>query len=698
MSRFVRRACALVAIVIMVAVPAGTIPAYASLATGTITGRFIDADGNPLSQVFVSASGSSGGGGFGVTAADGSYTLGDLSPGSYTVAFQLPESGLTQWAHGKTSAANADQFAVTAGATTVVDERLLPTGSMSGRLTDSGGNPVPSASVAAFPADGSGNSLFTTSGPDGRYTFPRIFPGSYKVEFRPPGGAADWAHQKRGFDTADVFTVVVGGTTTVDEQLPPTGTIAGHLVDLDGTPAVGYQVQVFDPAGSSLGGSTDASGFYQVSGLFEGAYTVSFTSPDAHRSQWAHQKLAQEQADQVTVVGGQVTTVDDTLLPTGNLRLTAHDAITGDPIMEFCVNGLPTLNACPTDGVVVADGITARRYDVSVLTFDGRHLELDLRLQVDANQTATVDVAVPVGGSLRTVVTDRQTGAPAVGCLNAVALFSSGAPAEGEGFCPDDQGRVTVGPLAPGPYQLLVKTNDGVHGWQWVTTNGGTGDRLTATIVTVTAGQTTSAPPVRLDPAGSISGTVTDAVTGVPVPFACVSATPLPSAWERAGACPAGTDAAGHYTINNLGPYAWPVEFTGRAAHEYQWSGGANSHLLATPVKVTAGQTATATAKLRSRGGTIRGKVVDSAGRPFTDSVVSVVNAFTGDGAAFIGEVNPDGTFEIPAIGPQFVKVTYSTGFAQPNRWVGGSDFLHARPILVVDGGTTTLTLVVPTS
>ncbi|HEV8560678.1 MAG TPA: hypothetical protein VGR06_30490 [Actinophytocola sp.] len=133
--------------------------------------------------------------------------------------------------------------------------------------------------------------------------------------------------------------------------------------------------------------------------------------------QWAHQKKSFEEADVLTVAWGTDTVVDEVLLPTGSVAVTAADQPTGAPIARFC----------------------------------------------------------------------------------------SG---------PD--GRVTITNMHTAPYQLYVFARDGVHGDQWVGRHGGTGSRFLARTVNATGGQTMSVPPIRLDGAGSISGTVVDQATGAP--------------------------------------------------------------------------------------------------------------------------------------------------------------------------------------
>jgi hypothetical protein len=51
--------------------------------------------------------------------------------------------------------------------------------------------------------------------------------GDYKVSFGPPGGATQFYHLRRSFETADVVTVPAGETALVDEAALPHSSVSG---------------------------------------------------------------------------------------------------------------------------------------------------------------------------------------------------------------------------------------------------------------------------------------------------------------------------------------------------------------------------------------------------------------------------------------------------------------------------------------
>jgi hypothetical protein len=84
----------------------------------------------------------------------GAYRLDNVPPGSYKLKFSLP-GALVQFFPQKTTVEDAAVVTVTEGAETVVDETVLPHGSLAGRITTStgaaaGGAPVNVYTVGGF--------------------------------------------------------------------------------------------------------------------------------------------------------------------------------------------------------------------------------------------------------------------------------------------------------------------------------------------------------------------------------------------------------------------------------------------------------------------------------------------------------------------------------------------------------------------
>lgn len=123
----------------------------------------------------------------------------------------------------------------------------------------------------------------------------------------------------RMFAAAVAGVVVLGlGVVTLPAAFAEeTGGIAGHLTD-GGTPVPSASVFVYDTTFGFVGiDSTDSAGAFQVDGLPSGGYKIQFQANGF--SQCSSQKTSFNQADVITVVGGQTATVEETVRPYGIL-------------------------------------------------------------------------------------------------------------------------------------------------------------------------------------------------------------------------------------------------------------------------------------------------------------------------------------------------------------------------------------------
>ena len=198
----------------------------------------------------------------------------------------------------------------------------------------------------------------------------------------------------------------------------------------------------------------------------------------------------------------------------------------------------------------------------------------------------------------------------------------------------------------------------------------------------------TAAPAVRLDRAGSIAGTVTEAATGAPIADVCT----LPFAFGPSGGPDTGercTGADGRFVLRGLGPYAWPVEFvdfSGRYA--WQWSGGSAHRLAAAPVRVRAGRVAREDARLVA-GARATGLITGPDGQPRFASAWAY-NTVSGDYAAAYGPTDETGAYTVGGLAAQDVKVQATPAIAGGmSTWYrDATSFATASPISVPAGGT----------
>jgi hypothetical protein len=668
-----RRLAAAVAIMIA-AVIGGATSALAADSTGTIFGTLTDA-GLPVNTASVELLDATGNFVSSVsTDAAGTYTFTSLAPGNYVLQYLLP-GGAQQFAHGKSTFNTADQFTVASGATTTVDESVLPHGALSGHVFNDNGTPAAGASVQAQTADGA-VFLFTNADANGFYQLPFAPAGDYIVSFQPAsGGPTQYANNRMNFNSADPIHVATSATTTLDQTLLPTGTIVGTLTDANGNPVANANVSLTNDNLQAFG-FTDDTGAYSIT-TFPGSYRLEFDTPFG--SQWAHAETSAGQADPVVVTGDQTTTVNEKLNPTGSITVTATDNLTHAPIESFCVFVAGLLNdVCTDNGVAQFTSVLPGRYGLSLDTNGNPPLFASTHgVVVTSGQNTAVNLTVVEPATVKTEIVDAATGAPvANACLHLVDVTVPSTLGN-SGTCSGPDGLVTAH-QAPGTYTAFVDVRDGVHGDQWVTAHGGVGAFKKADQLTLASGATTALPTIKLDKTGSISGTITDAATGKPVPIGFVSLTSLNGA-NGGGGIAAGVNSQGHYTLNNLGPYAWTL-FIASPGHEAaEFSGGVANRAAATGVQVNVGATTTFNATL-TPGTTLTGTVSGPDGTVTSDARITVFNANTGEEIYDADVAGTPPVYTGHVLPSQPVKLFY-TGEVNGvfyGGFVGGADFATA--------------------
>jgi hypothetical protein len=249
----------------------------------------------------------------------------------------------------------------------------------------------------------------------------------------------------------------------------------------------------------------------------------------------------------------------------------------------------------------------------------------------------------------------------------------------------DSSGQVLIGELPDGNYRLLgIPNPDEGLGAQWVGADGGTGDEREAYVVRARAGRLSTVNPIRLDPAGTIAGVITEAQTGNPVRVGDVCPTPLP------GLRVICADGSGRYELSGLGPYRWPVLYPASylAPYAWEWSGGASDRYAATPIQVVAGQTVVHDVRMRPAA-RLTGHVLNPDGTVFTGSgEVQAYNARTGDLASQPDFPIFDGSYTLIGMGNERVRLRLLAEGAVS--WYDrATTFDDATPVRVQIGGTT---------
>lgn len=577
-----------------------------------------------------------------------------------------------------------------------------------GIVRDEGGNAIEGACLLLQRTESTVEAEFCT-GADGRYTITGVPTDvSYKVRIQATGYRTEWWYDAPTFLNAEAVWVPASALVERDIVLGVgAGTVRGRITDEHGAPAdatvtlrrtdreSGYIVYTWD-----LG-----DGRYELGNLPPGEYTAEI-SDNRHGRQWVPQKDSQSDAAIITISDGGVTVIDEQWLPLGTVEVAVLDTDSGRPVPRPCVyirTPVGDSQGCGANGLVRVEGVQAGDWDYTVsggasyfAVDDGR------RLQVGHGETVRLAAELAPAAAITTSVVDAGTGQPVAGiCVRLVVPNAGGQPSRPASRCSNDNGVLEIGPLTEsGDFQLYAKQNRNrppavLYGDQWVTADGGTGDQRKALTVTIKPKQTVTVPPIKVDPPGAISGIIRDAATGAPVSGVCA----YPYAFNASGGHVRGkhcSTAQGQYTIEDLGPYEWPVEFTpnGDSGYTWQWSGDAADRFGATYIKVASGQIAAMDTRL-VKGGVLAGKVTRS-GAPVSFGSVWSYNARTGDSASpAYANVGPDGTFALGGHRGQEVYVRYWSenecwyGRVQP----GSRRPAAAVPVSVTAGGTTTVAL-----
>jgi 5-hydroxyisourate hydrolase-like protein (transthyretin family) len=642
---------------IAAAVLAGTMAVWAAPAqaagTGVITGRVTTSDGAPAADMWVSVLDYEEWGdpvGYTTTAADGTYRIGGLDTDSYIVSMSGGDHP-TQYFDGKTDIFEADEVRVTTGQTTTINQQLVATGFMVGRVRQATGEPLVWSWINITDENGrSAGGGPTDDNGDYRVAVP---PGSYHVSFAPVEDSyqEQYIPGKISSDDAATFTVTAGQETRADDTVLRIGSLSGRLTNDNGTPLADASVYAtpYQANGYLENSPTNANGEFSIPKMLVGTYMVEFYAGNRH--QYFDGAIEMEDADPVVVTAGNNTRITDSMLPTGSIRVRAFDALTGVPIRGFCAS-----DACDdgTGEVLMTDqSVGTHVIDVNA---SGNYIGRTSTITVHANQSTDVIVRLLPGAKITTTVVDKATGKP----LADVCVFAY-KPARvytpdgwGDEQCSDAAGKVTINRLAAGDYRLFAQPRDrdnNTYGKQWVSANGGTGDERLAATVKVATGKSAAGPQVKLDRAGSIRGRVTDAATGGPLSARIALFTSNPGL----GASETETDADGRFQIDGLGPYRWPLKY-GSYGYATAWTGGAVSRYAATGTQVTAGAVATADLAL-TRGVTVKGDLVVSQGTITGWGRVSVLNTATGD---YVGTSDFEGdAYELHVLPGQEVRYVY---------------------------------------
>ena len=678
---------------------------------GGITGTVVeDGTGAPLQDICVdayTADYDSWGGT--TTLSDGSYQILGLSPGAHYVEF-----------YDCSGSGYANEFYDDAGfetATTIqiigpdvvggVDAAMGPGRSLSGTvLADDTGLPLPSVCVEAFTDRGFGYGFDLTAS-DGTYTLTGLGQGDYLVFFSDcstNGYISEYFDDARDTETATRVTVGTVDVTGIDASLSPGAQISGTVTDADtAAPIEGLCVYADSDDGGYGDAVTASDGTYTVRGLATGSYRVEFW--DCSGSGYIGEFYDDATFDTATPVEvtapNETSGIDAALSLGGSIEGTV--TASGVPVSEVCVdvsNGdTASFTSTLVDGTYRVDGLPAGDYRVyfsdcfggglTAEWYDDSPTEAGATLvSVTPGAVATgIDAVLAGGGSISGTVTADADGALLADiCVTAEAVTSfhfreTRTAADGTYVLPglneDDHVLQFVDCAANGPRYAPEYFDD-------VTDPG------SATTVFVTDGGAVTGVDAGLAMLGSISGTITDDVTGAPLEGICVDVYPLTSGSYGFAV----TASDGTYTVAGLLADDYTVQFSDCSTGVYsgEFYDDVTSFEAATPVPVLDGaDTPGIDAALRSDANSISGTVTAVGGGALPGICVS---AFEDGGFGFVEAVTgPDGAYALVDVADGAWRISFDDCSATPEHiteWYDDRpDFTSADPVVVAGASVT---------
>ena len=635
---------------------------FTLVAGGSISGTVYQADGTtPAGDVDVWADTyvcCSGGNGT-RSAADGTYTITGLASGDYRVQAESRDQDLAREFYDDAAFFElAAPVTVTAGATQPgIDFTLEQAGAISGTVTDAvTGDGIANFQVNVDLVDSSGNRegrSRTETDADGNYTIGGLVPGDYKIRARRPVGAGDVYYIAQFYDGEQIFddaTVVVvsAGTTIpdVDLALVKGGAVSGTVTDGAtglGIPNMRIRASLLDAGGNEIGGSgarTDDEGNYLITGMPPGGYKLQACCQrggDVYAVEYYQDRFNFDTAD-VVVISVEVTTEVDFALdvggtisgnvyladgttPVANLHVFAEDFDTGEWMSGTNTDAtgaytlvLPTgsyrVRAC-AECSEEAGGLVDEFWQEASAHGDATAVAVTA-----PNDTSSIDFTLASGGTISGHVY-LADGTTPVDDLHVFAEdFDTGEWKAGANT--DADGSYTL-VLLTGSYRVraCAACSEETGGlvdefWQEASAHGD------ATAVAVTAPNDTPNIDFTLASGGTISGTVTDAVTGEGIANFQINVDRVDSSGNSEGRSRTETDADGNYSIGGLvpGDYKIRARRSADGSGPYyiaQFYSGAEFFDDAQIVVVPAGVTVPGIDFALEKGGAISGTVTDQA-------------------------------------------------------------------------------------
>ncbi len=559
---------------------------------GIISGYVYENDGTtPVSNVWVAVAIAHdydwfGGGN---SLSDGQYFVGGLPDNNYFANAAPGYPWARQWYQGKDNGSNPDQVSISSAAmVTSVNFILQPGGKITGTVYAADGiTPLPNVNLNIH------NQWWgSCTDANGNYEFSGVPYGNHIVS-----AGMSWNHCKNqsgsyiteyysetyDFDSATPINVNSGNDTVsgIDFTMEEGGSIVGRVIStVDSSPVVNVRVRVDEYPDGNIRRSTqtDASGYYTITGLADGAYRVEANVGYPWARQWYNGKNSGEQAEPVTISGGNTLTgINFALQPGGKITGTVYSVDGVTPLQNVNVdldqgwwgtctdaNGHYEIDGVPYGDQIIVAGRGwnwCRGMESTYVTEYYSETYYDTSatpIAINSGNDIVPDInfTMEEGGEITGRVTSAADGSP----LADVMVYVDSYPEENYNrqTHSDVNGYYTVTGLIDGDYVASVRNPKETplgYGGQYY---NGVLSREDADLLTIAGGNSISNIDFALGPGGSIAGVVTDQVTGFPLANVWVGAG-IEGAWFGFGVC---TNSQGEYEIQGM-PYADYIVYAG---------------------------------------------------------------------------------------------------------------------------------------
>jgi hypothetical protein len=508
-----------------------------------ISGTVVNANGTPLSGIWVSSTPAEAGGG--TTDSDGKYRLW-VRPGTYTVGFYDPNWGYEQaWYRPDgltTTQAQASPITVAAESTVSIDATMSRRNGnhITGVITDSRGDPVAGLVVRLWWGDSLRSGDSTNA--NGEYWLLAEASANYQVEVIGNGTYSHGWYSSLGFvyTQKDATFLPYEGKTLGHNNLvvPFLHNISGTVTDSVGAAISGVEVSAFDNSGYFAKVTTASDGTYSI-GVPPGRYTVGFHQPsEAHASGWyglSGFTCDPGEASTLTVSESDVIGIDVSMPSgryiSGTVRNGSGVALSGvevEAYIDGSYYGYQVTNYAGQYSIVVGPGTYTvwfideySEYAPGWYSTAGYKVRWSdaTPLVVDSANRDGIDVKLP--GARH--ISGKVTGETVAGLTDTEVVAYANGMWVGLGFTPSDwSGNYSVA-VPPGSYTLWIYDfNYETFASGWYRSTGFTIDAAAATVVNVSSANATGK-NVKLPLAHVLGGRVTDSKSA-PLPGIFVSA------------------------------------------------------------------------------------------------------------------------------------------------------------------------------